>query len=447
VILGHHIFYVSLVFMPHSINSRHSHYQNQQESEERFEKVSLMRCAPETDDAAVMQKTQECIGLLGDLPVEIKNARTIAVKINAGIHRVVTLHGKQTELTDPAVVEGTIRALRAVTDAELLVGDAPTDGDAAALYAKLGLPERLSRYPGVRLVDFNASELVDVEMPHSQPMFSRYTLPRELAQADAFVSVAKMKAHASMGCTLCIKNLFGWMPTSVYGAPRMYLHDRLIRLPRVLSDMAQWMRPSLNVIDGIVALNKQEWHGETLSPGLLLAGTNIVATDSVGARAMGFNPQGDYPEAPFHYRRNTIELAAQAGLGPNASDKIQVIGPTPEEVATPFDVEAYEGNTRRPEQLQRGAECVAQYRAQQAELASRYHGRYLALFDGEVLWDGPDMKTMQRLEHESGRDWQNVPQFVVRCVPPDEEIENLDWYAHEAQFAAEKVLHQAELAV
>jgi uncharacterized protein (DUF362 family) len=29
-----------------------------------------------------------------------------------------------------------------------------------------------------------------------------------------------MKAHTSVGCTLCIKNLFGWMPTSVYGAPR-----------------------------------------------------------------------------------------------------------------------------------------------------------------------------------------------------------------------------------
>lgn len=432
--------------MSHFINSIRSQHQNQISPLEQPEKVSLTRCKPETDDREVVQRTQECIDLLGDLPLEIQNARTITIKINAGIHRVVPLHGKQTELTDPAVIEGTIRALRAVTDAELLVGDAPTDGDAAGLYAKLGLPERLARYPKVRLVDFNASELVDVEMQHSDAMFRRYTLPRELAEADAFVSVSKMKAHASMGCTLNIKNLFGWMPTAVYGAPRMYLHDRLIRLPRVLSDMAQWMRPSLNVIDGIVALNKQEWHGETLSPGVLVAGTNIVATDSVGARAMGFNPQGDYPEPPFFYRRNAIHLAAEAGLGPNEPNKIQVIGPTPEEVVTSFHVEAYNGNTKRPEQLQRGAECVAKYRAQQVELASRYQGRHLALFDGEVLWDGPDMNTMQRLEHESGRDWQSVPQFIVRCVPLDEEIENLDWYAHEAEFAAERESQPAELA-
>ena len=406
--------------------------QLKQESNEYHDKVSLMQCAPESDDACVVRKTEECIQALGTLPRELRQARTIAVKINAGIHRVAPLHGKQTELTDPAVIEGTIRALRAVTDAELLVGDAPTDGDAATLYARLGLPERLSRYAKVRLVDFNASQLVDVEMKHSHPLFGRYTMPRELVEADAVVSVAKMKAHASMGCTLCIKNLFGWMPTKVYGAPRMYLHDRLIRLPRVLCDLAQWMRPSLNVIDGIVALNKKEWHGETLCPGVLLAGTNIVATDSVGARVMGFDPCGDYPEPPFHYRRNVIRLAAEAGLGSNASDEIMVVGPTPEDVMTPFHVEAYEGNTRRQEQLLRGAECVAKYRAQQEELALRYQGRYIALFDGEVLWDGPDMQTMQRLEHESGRSWQDAPQFVVRCVPPSEEIENFDWYEHDA---------------
>ena len=43
---------------------------------------------------------------------------------------------------------------------------------------------------------------------------------------------------------------------------------------------------------------------------------------------------------------------------------------------------------------------------------------------------------MQRLEHESGRDWQSVPQFVVHCVPPDEEIESFDWYAAEANTLA-----------
>lgn len=63
------------------------------------------------------------------------------------------------------------------------------------------------------------------------------------------------------------------------------------------------------------------------------------------------------------------------------------------------------------------------------------HGAYLylALFDGEVLWDGPDMATIQRLEQGSGRDWQSAPQFVVRCVAPEDEIEQFGWYEAEAR--------------
>jgi uncharacterized protein (DUF362 family) len=383
-------------------------------------------------DEDVVSRTVEAITDLGDIEQNFRNTRSIAIKINAGVHRVTLTHGKQTELTDPAVVEGTIQALRSVTDAEIVIGDATTDGNAYGLYDKLGLTQRLARYPNVRLVDFNASELTEVEMSHAAPMFTRYSVPRELVEADAIVSVAKMKAHASMGFTLCTKNLFGWMPTSVYGAPRNYLHDRLIRLPRVLADMAQWLQPKLNVIDGIVAASKSEWGGEAVTPGVLLAGTNIVATDSVGARVMGFDPCGDYPDHPFLYRRNVIKLLAEAGLGPNHSDDIEVLGPAPEEIATPFDVRGYGGNTQRAEQLRRGAECVARYQEQQEELAAKFAGRYLALFDGEVLWDGSDVKSMMRLEKESGRSWETAPQFMVRCVPPAEEIENLHWYQHEA---------------
>src|SRR5579871_1282175 len=306
------------------------------------ERVSLVACPSTATDEEIVERTQAAITLLGDYGQGLRNAHTIAMKINAGIHRIVLTDGKQTELTEPAVVEGVIRAIREVTDAEILVGDGPTDGSADALYARLGYPERLAPYRNVRLVDFNRGETAEVFLSDPSAMFRSYRLPRELAEADAFVSVAKMKAHMSLGCTLCIKNLFGWMPTSVYGAPRHYLHDRLIRLPRVLADMAAWMRPCLNVVDGIVAANKSEWHGTAMRPGVLLAGTNCVATDSVGARVMGFDPDGDYPDHPFWYRRNAIKLAAERGVGPNRTEDIEVVGLSPEEVCQPFKVEKYE---------------------------------------------------------------------------------------------------------
>lgn len=396
------------------------------------ERVSLRQCSALSSDDKVVLQTLECIRALGNYGDRFANARSIVVKINAGVHNLVYEHGKTVSLTDPAVVEGTIRALREVTDAEILVGDATTDGDADGLYRKLGLTQRLASYPGVRLVDFSASELVEVPMRHPDAMFKSYFLPREVAQADAIVSVAKMKAHLSVGFTLCIKNLFGLMPMAVYGSPRLYLHDKLVRLPRVLSDMAQWMNPCLNVVDGIVASAKREWGGETLTPGVILAGTNIVATDSVGARVMGFEPTLDYPQTPFFYRRNPVKLAAQAGLGPQSLTDIELIGPDLADLITPFEVDRYGGETRRDEQLARGAKCVELYREQQDQLAKQFAGRYLAFLDDQILWDGPDMASMLRLEHESGRNWKTTPNFIVRCVPPHEEIENFQWYQADA---------------
>src|SRR5579871_3498066 len=102
------------------------------------ETVSIVRCAPETDDAEVVRRTEEAIRQLGDYGRALRGARKIAMKINVGIPRIVLTGNKQTELTEPAVVEGTIRAIRNVTDAPIVVGDAPTRGESEDLYAELG---------------------------------------------------------------------------------------------------------------------------------------------------------------------------------------------------------------------------------------------------------------------------------------------------------------------
>src|SRR5882724_4404953 len=106
------------------------------------EQVSLVRCPSTAEDTEVVQRTQEAIRALEEYGKGLRSATKIAVKINAGVHRLTLTDGKQTELTEPAVVEGTIRAIRAVTDAEIILGDATTGGKSDALYAALGYPER-----------------------------------------------------------------------------------------------------------------------------------------------------------------------------------------------------------------------------------------------------------------------------------------------------------------
>ena len=73
-----------------------------------------------------------------------------------------------------------------------------------------------------------------------------------------------------------------------------------------------------------------------IQPGLLIAGKNPVATDSVATAVMGHNPQGAYPESPFFRCDNHIQLAYEAGMGTNRLDEIEVRGAAISEVQNHF---------------------------------------------------------------------------------------------------------------
>src|SRR4051794_30288408 len=275
-------------------------------------RVSLLRCPAAASEAEITARTEEAIAQVGGLRERFAGKKKIALKPNIGIDRVRLTSGRQTELTEPAVTEGVIRALRQVTDAEIVIGDAPTDDTATLLYAKLGYPEMCARYPGVRMVDFGAGPFVEVQVPGEPLQFSRYWLHHELAEADACVSIAKMKAHVSLGCTLCIKNLFGLTPWRIYGQPRVYLHDRLIRLPRVQVDLTRYFQPALCVVEGIMPPNPGGGPAPPAEPAPPPAGNTPAPTNRGGMRGMGSPPPGDYPTHPPWYRRNSILLAHQA---------------------------------------------------------------------------------------------------------------------------------------
>lgn len=393
-------------------------------------RVALLRCSADSDEATIARRTEEAVAQVGGLAARFGGRRKIVLKPNIGIDRVRLTRGRQTELTEPAVVEGVIRALRQVTDAEIIIGDAPTDDTASALYNKLGYPELVARFDNVRMVDFGTGPFVEVDIPGTPTQFRRYWLHHELAEADACVSVAKMKAHRSLGCTLCMKNLFGLTPWRIYGQPRVYLHDRLIRLPRVQVDLAAYFQPALCVVDGIMTANHGEWEGTPIETGVLLAGDNVVATDAVGMAVMGFDPLGDYPSHPHWYRRNSIRIAHDADLGTADLGSIDILGEHPASVRQRFEVQPYgEGNQARAAELQAGLRCVEQYQEHRDRYVDRYYGRFLTFRNGELLWDAPDMATTQQLEAERTSNWTDAPQFIIRAVSESEEMECLHTYA------------------
>src|SRR5262249_32679546 len=158
-------------------------------------RVSLLRCPASAPEAEIVARTEAAIRMVGGLRERFAGKRKIVLKPNIGIDRVRVTRGRQTELTEPAGVGAGGGPLREGTGAELLIGDAPTDDTAPVLYEKLGYPAMAARYPRVRMVDFGEGPFVEVPVPGEPLQFQRYWLHRDVAEADAFVSVAKMKAH------------------------------------------------------------------------------------------------------------------------------------------------------------------------------------------------------------------------------------------------------------
>lgn len=92
----------------------------------------------------------------------------------------------------------------------------------------------------------------------------------------------------------------------------------------VIVDINTVLKPTLTVIDGFVAMDgKGPTDGTPVKMNLIIAGTDVVATDATACRIMGFNPH-----EVKHIRR-----ASEKGLG---SIEAQVLGQEINQVARPF---------------------------------------------------------------------------------------------------------------
>jgi uncharacterized protein (DUF362 family) len=201
---------------------------------------------------------------------------------------------------------------------------------------------------GVACLVRNKTVTIKVNMT-GQPGFD---LDHAYDETDVYVSMAKLKNHATCGVTLSLKNCFGTLPASISGgdsgldepnknpntgrqsmrhegrrrpsrsAPQELHfganHDAGYRVPHIVADLAAARPIHLAMIDGngTVAGGEGPWIGNLrmVKPGVPIAGLNPVCTDSVGVAAMGYNPRAMRGTAPFQGCDNTVTSAEARGI-------------------------------------------------------------------------------------------------------------------------------------
>jgi uncharacterized protein (DUF362 family) len=202
------------------------------------------------------------------------------------------------------------------------------------------------------------------KVPGGGLIFPAYDLNHAYDETDVFVSMAKLKNHATCGVTLAMKNCFGMTPASIYGDDAGHdepnespgkgrvetchvgkrqpsrpapgekdpasSRDPGYRMPRITAELAAARPVHLAIVDGIqtVAGGEGPWiRGiRVVEPGLLIAGTNAVCTDAAAAAAMGYDPRAERGTAPFVNCDNMMLLAENLGVGTCDLKRIEVRG-------------------------------------------------------------------------------------------------------------------------
>ena len=206
-------------------------------------------------------------------------------------------------------------------------------------------------------------------VPWGGYLYPAFDVNQWYEKGDVIVSLAKLKDHGTAGVTMAVKNMFGILPTALYGddAPNedslrarvAILHlakrkvpdgvpaevgpeiptDPLERVPRVTADIYGIRPADLAIVDGVLSIKGGEgfWNQgvDLIEPKLLLVGRNGVCVDAVCTAVMGYDPMAPHGSFPFP-GENHLQLAAEAGLGTNDLKRIEVRGLSIQEALCPF---------------------------------------------------------------------------------------------------------------
>jgi uncharacterized protein (DUF362 family) len=228
--------------------------------------------------------------------------------------------------TNPAIIEACVKLLDHLGAAKVTVADGPAEyRDTEFILQATGVGEMCKKL-AVPFVDLNLDDLVRLENTDGFTTLKEWFLPKTVAQADAVVSLPKMKTHHWAGMTASMKNLFGTVPGRKYGWPKNILHTMGIDFSII--DINHLVKPAFAFVDAIVAMEGEgPLNGVAKDAGFVVLGKDLAAVDATCARTMMLNPD----------MMTYLKLAGEV-VGNIKTDDIRVIGASVKEVQQQFEL-------------------------------------------------------------------------------------------------------------
>ncbi len=198
---------------------------------------------------------------------------------------------------------------------QVIIGEGGYPSSTESAFTICGARE-LAKKHGVRLVNLNEDQKDTVRLRDSLAL-KEVSVARTARTVECVISVPSLKTHSMAVTTLAMKNCMGTI------LPKGIMHGSI---HKTIADLAGLINPRLSVIDGIIGGEGNEEYGDPVLMGIIIAGTDYVAVDTVGSAVMGYSPE----ECKY------LQYGEQKRLGTCDLQAIEVVGVSIESVRKKF---------------------------------------------------------------------------------------------------------------
>lgn len=306
-------------------------YQQDFNGHNSIEVVVIKECRRNTADVAIAKNNNESIAINECLSLIDANSL-----INNNDVVVITPNWVQKQKPETGIVVGP-ESLRAIIqfaknqNPKRIVIATGSGQKSTPEIMKFSGFDKVIEDEGVEFIDLNGGPYTQISLNHNRVPFTK--LNKLYDEMTFLISFTQLKFHEEATMSAAIKNIsLGWPSAEEHGYPKKNLgiHDDLHGF---IAAMAEKVPIDLSIISASPAMmGTGPAKGKPYNTGIVIAGTDPVSSDTIGARLLGFKPQA------VRY----LFDCTNRGIGISDIEKINIKGLTIEEAEKAFSLVVFD---------------------------------------------------------------------------------------------------------
>nr|WP_041721006.1 DUF362 domain-containing protein [Alkaliphilus metalliredigens] len=190
----------------------------------------------------------------------------------------------------PETLRELIQFIKGKEAKEVIIATGSGGDDTVKVFKEIGYDKVIAE-EGVTFVDLNYGPYVEIPLEHD--LIPKTKINELITRIDVLISFTQLKQHEEATISASIKNMaLSWPPAEIHGFPKKQLgiHEDLHGFIVAMAKKIPIDIAIISVDKAMIGTGPSD--GKAVdTKGLVIAATDAIAADAVGARLLGFLPQ------------------------------------------------------------------------------------------------------------------------------------------------------------